>query len=128
MIDFLLLPLLMTVATWLFGWWGILLVGLASGWLRRQSPAWRAALAAAAAWGFWLILAGPPAAMLTLLEKLSQIFGGVPIPALLALPPLYAALLAWAAARLGQGLPALRRGPEVPSRPTDGSLSGQFSR
>lgn len=103
MIDFLLLPLLCIGASYALGWWGILLVAAAWGWARRGAPAWRAALAGAVAWAFWLILAGPPVAMLTLLEKLSAILGA-PAPVLLALPPLYAALLAWAAARLSRGL------------------------
>jgi hypothetical protein len=103
MIDFVLLPAVMIGAGWLLGWWGILLVAVAWGWARRGSPAWRAALAGAVAWAFWLILAGPPIAMLTLLEKLSAMVGA-PEPFLVALPPLYAALLAWAGARLVQGL------------------------
>lgn len=118
MIDFLLLPVLMTGASWFLGWWGILVSGLLWGGLRREAPSWRAALAAAVAWAFWLILAGPPVAMLTLLEKLSDI-SGAPAPVLLALPPLYAAILAWAAARVAQGFSLL--GTKVPSPRTEGS-------
>lgn len=103
MIDFLLLPALMIGASWFLGWWGILLVGLVWGFLRRGSPSWRAGLAAAVAWTLWLILAGPPLAMVSLLEKLSELFG-VPTPVLVVLPPLYAAVLGWASARLCRGL------------------------
>jgi hypothetical protein len=107
MIDFLLLLLLFTGGTWLAGWVAVLLIAMAWGWWRRWThPAWIAALAAAGAWGFWLALAGPPATMLLLVDRLVQILG-VPGPAIYLLPPAYAALLAWAAARLVQGF---RRG------------------
>ncbi len=104
MIDFLLLLLLMTVGSRFLGWWAFLLVGSGWGWWwRSRKPAWRAGLAGGLAWAFWLSLAGPPATMLILLDRLSQIFGA-PVPVLLALPPLYAALVAWAAARVVQGI------------------------
>jgi hypothetical protein len=103
MIDFLLVLLLMVGGSRLIGWWAILLIAAGWGWWwRDRKPSWRAALAGGLAWAFWLSLAGPPAVLLTLLDRLSLI-SGASVPVLLALPPLYAALLAWAAARVAQG-------------------------
>jgi hypothetical protein len=128
MIDFLLLLLLMTGGTWLLGWWAILVIAAGWGWWwRDRKPAWRPSLAAGLAWAFWLSLAGPPAALLTLLDRLDRIFGA-PSPVLLALPPLYAALMGWAAARLVQGIAPspgtkvrVQPGTKVPAQPTDAS-------
>jgi hypothetical protein len=120
MIDFLLLLLLMTGGSRFLGWWAFLLIAAGWGWRwGTRKPAWRAGLAAGLAWGFWLSLAGPPATMLKLVDRLSQTFGA-PVPVLLALPPLYAGLLAWAAARVVQGI-APSPGTKVPAQPTDGS-------
>lgn len=104
MIDLPLLVLLMGGATWTAGWWGVVVVALAWAWFwgwRRFS--WRPALAAAIAWGGLLVIAGPEAPMQTLIERMGEVFG-VPGPAVVVLALAYAALLAWAAARLMQGL------------------------
>jgi hypothetical protein len=104
MIDFALLLILFVGGTWLGGWWAILLVSAFWGWWRKwERPAWIAALAAALAWGFWLALAGSPVTMLKLVDRLERILGA-PGPVMLLLPSLYAAILAWSAARLAQGL------------------------
>lgn len=104
MIDLPVLVLLMVGATWFGGWWGVPLV--AAGWAwwwgwRRFS--WRPALAAALAWGGLLLLAGPEDSLLVLLHRLSEIFN-VPDAAVVLLALGYVAVLAWAAARLMQGL------------------------
>lgn len=115
MIDFLVLLVLFTGGTWLGGWVAVLLIAGVWGWVRRRKqPPWIAAVAAALAWGVWLALAGPPATLVLLVERLSQVTG-VPAPALFVLPSAYAALLAWAAARLVQGFRrgVVRRGAVV---------------
>jgi hypothetical protein len=102
MIDLGILLLLFIGGTWLGGWWAVLIIAALWGWWRRR-PAWIAALAAALAWGFWLVLAGAPSIMLKLVDRLEQILGA-PSPVMLLLPSLYAAVLAWSAARVSQGL------------------------
>lgn len=104
MIDLGILLALFVGGTWLGGWWAVMLIAAAWGWWRKwDRPAWIAALAAALAWAFWLVLAGAPVTMLKLVDRLEQILGA-PSLLMLLLPSVYAAVLAWSAARLAQGL------------------------
>ena len=109
MIDLLLLLLLFAGGTWLAGWWAILVIAAGWGWLRWNQPAWRAALAAAVVWAAFLAVAGPALTMVKLLDRLGRIFPA-PGPALVLLTIAYAGILAWAAARLMQGVRKSRSG------------------
>ncbi len=88
--------------TWLVAWWAVpalaLVWGLAAG--RMRGHAWRAAVAAAAAWLALLIVdaAGGP------LLALGTLFGAVanvPSAVFFALTLLFPGVLAWSAAALG---------------------------
>ncbi len=102
--DLPVLVLLMVLLTWWGGWWGVPLVAAMwawwTGWRRR---AWRPALAAALAWGGLLLAAGQERPLSLLVSRLGDVLG-VPGVALALLAPLYAAVIAWAAARLMQGI------------------------
>lgn len=109
MIDLLVLLLLFAGGTWLAGWWAILILAALWGWFRWKEPVWRAALAAALVWGAFLLLAGPALTLIKLFDRLGRIFPA-PGPAIALLSVVYAAVLAWAAARLMQGLRGSRSG------------------
>jgi hypothetical protein len=101
-LSFLALTAAFALATRL-GWWAVPAAAMLWGALRPriESPAGTAALAAAVAWGGWLLagwLAYP-----TEFAALTARLGGVmnlPVPVLILLTLLLAALLAWSAAAL----------------------------
>lgn len=107
MIELGLLSLAFAGATWVGGWWTVPLV--AAVWaLLRQGVPWRAGVAAAVAWGGLLGLTIPWPALL----RLAQGLGGIivlPAWAALFLPPLFALLLAWSAARVASALRGVRQ-------------------
>ncbi|MDB4917349.1 MAG: hypothetical protein JWM95_4993 [Gemmatimonadetes bacterium] len=98
----------MALATWICGWWGVALVGIATGVLYRArgGRAWHAALAATMSWALLLIadaIAGPFA------HVASTLGGAMSIPAgaLLMATLLFPALLAWSAAMVAAQLSSL---------------------
>lgn len=86
----------MASATWLAGWWGVGIVALAWGWRGRARDA---AVAALLAWGALLAWQAAAAPLVPFATRLGGIFS-LPGWAILVLTPLFAALLAWAAAAL----------------------------
>ena len=99
MIVYLLLALIMSAATWILGWWGVVLVAGAAAYALRahRAIAWKIALSAAIGWALLLIVdaAGGPLALTA-----STVGGVMKIPgsALMAVTLLFPALLAWSAA------------------------------
>ena len=106
MIEFLLFTMVFALATWLGGWWTIVVVAVVWSLWRRQSP-WRAGFAAGLSWIALLTLI-PLAPLLRLTPRLGGVIG-LPGWAMLLLPPLFAFLLGWSSARLTI---SLRRSPE----------------
>jgi hypothetical protein len=98
------------LACWL-GWWTIPLVAALWGVLRPAvwRPILSAALAAALAWGLWLLvdLLADPHAFSRLGTRLGAVLP-LPLPGLLLLTLLFPALLAWSAAALACGLATFR--------------------
>ena len=87
--------------TWVAGWWGVVLVALVNGYVRRAEAgtSWRIALAAVEGWSLLLLgdaLVGPFGRVATTLGGAMRIPG----PALLVATLLFAALLAWSAATI----------------------------
>ena len=105
MIEILLLGLVMAAGTWFGGWWVVPLLAAIWSWWRGRA-AWRAGFAAAVAWGALLGLTIPSAALWRLAPRLGGIIG-LPGWAMLLIPPLFAFLVAWSAARAFQGLKPL---------------------
>ena len=97
MIEILLLAGGFALGTWLVGWWAVVLLSAVWSLWRRRS-AWRAGLAAALSWGV-LLATIPWAPLGRLAPRLGGAFG-VPGWATLLLPPLFAFLLGWSAARV----------------------------
>ncbi len=97
MIELLLLSLLFALATWLGGWWTIMAIAAIWSLWRRRS-AWRAGLAAGLSWTALLTLI-PLDPLLRLAPRLGGVIG-LPGWAMLLVPPLFAFLLAWSAARV----------------------------
>lgn len=98
MIEILVLAGVLAAGTWLWGWWSVVLV--ATVWsLWRRRPAWRAGVAAASAWAGLMALTIPWAPLSRLAPRLGGTFG-VPEWVALVLPPLFAFLLGWSAARV----------------------------
>lgn len=91
-----LLILAMVAATFLAGWWGVALVAAAWGWRGRARDA---ALAAFVAWAALLAWTASAGALLPFAARLGGIFS-LPRWAMVAVTPLFAALLAWGAAAL----------------------------
>lgn len=97
MIELLILAAVFAAGTWLWGWWSVVLVALAwSLWRRR--PAWRAGVAASIAWAGLLAFTIPWAPLGRLAARLGSVLS-LPGWTALALPPLFALLLGWSAAR-----------------------------
>jgi hypothetical protein len=97
MIEGLLLVLVFVLGTWIAGWWWVALAAALWGWWRRGSAS-RAGAAGALAWGVLLAINSWPA-----LIRLAPRFGGVfgmPGWVAILLPPLFAFLLGWSAARV----------------------------
>lgn len=91
--------LLVTAATWLGGWWGVVVVALVAGVCHRADGGrpWRVALATVLAWAGLLAFD----AMSGSLPHVARTVGGAtraPAFALLVVTLLLAALLAWSAA------------------------------
>ena len=102
MIEILVLAAVFAAGTWLGGWWSVALVAaIWSIWRRR--PAWRAGLAAAMAWTGLLALTIPWAPLGRVAARLGGVLG-LPGWAALALPPIFALLLGWSAARVAGGV------------------------
>ena len=85
--------------TWAVGWWGVVVVALVNGYLRRAEAgtSWRIALAAVEGWSVLLLIdafSGPFGRVAATLSGAM----GIPGPALLVTTLLFAALLAWSAA------------------------------
>lgn len=88
--------LLLAALTWWVGWWTVPLV--AALWGLRGQPL-EVAQAALLAWAGLLAAQGLRAPILPLADRVSGIFG-LPAWGLLVSTPLFAALVAWAAATL----------------------------
>jgi hypothetical protein len=102
----------MAVGTWLGGWWVVPVAAMAWGWFVPGLRPWRIGLLAACAWAGLLALQASTPAFPALLGRLSGIFR-LPPALLPALPPLFAGLLAWAAAGVvGRQPSALSRQPD----------------
>ncbi len=86
----------MLAATWIAGWWGVALVAAAWGW---RGQARDAAVAAFVAWAALLAWTASSGALLPFASRLGGIFS-LPRWAMVAVTPLFAALLAWGAAAL----------------------------
>lgn len=94
----LLLAALMAAGTWVVGWWAAIVVVIVWQLLRRETPAWHAAIAAPLGWGALLLLI-PLAPLGRLTGRLAGIFR-LPPAVLVAVALLYAALLGWSSARV----------------------------
>ena len=97
-----------TLATLLFGWWGVPLVGIAWGAIawRARSAGVVAAIAALGGWGAILAWSASRGPVSGLADTLGAIMGA-PGVAILALTLVFPAVLAWAAARTATGVAAL---------------------
>lgn len=100
MIEILLLSVVFAAGTWAGGWWTIPMIAMAWSFWRRRAP-WRAGIAAGVAWIMLLGLTIPWAPLGRLGPRLGGAIG-VPGPAMLLLPPIFAFLLAWSTARVVQ--------------------------
>src|SRR5438067_758622 len=104
MIFLLIVGTAIAALTWLLGWWGVPLAASIIGYVyfRERGRAWRAAIAAAGAWGALLAadsLLGP-------FGSVARILGGVlrlPAAALVVLTLVFPALVGWSAATLVAG-------------------------
>jgi hypothetical protein len=99
------LALAVALLTWLAGWWAVLVVALAAGWLWRaaRGRAGTVALGAALGWGALLAMD----ALSPRFAALGAVLGGVlPLPAIaLAIVTLaFAALMGWSGAVIGSAL------------------------
>jgi hypothetical protein len=102
MIPFLITTLAIAAATWLAGWWGVVLAALVVGAVHRRRPgiAWLTALAAIVAWGALLLVDAARGRF----GALAAAIGGVmrvPAAAVVVVTLLFAALLAWSSAAVG---------------------------
>jgi hypothetical protein len=109
-----LLAALMAAGTWLIGWSAVIVVVVAWQLLRRETPAWHAAIAAPLGWGVLLLLI-PLAPLGRLTGRLAGIFH-LPPGVLIAVVLLYAALLGWCAARVVRGFAPGRIRPSSSQR------------
>ena len=93
------------IASLIVGWWGVVLVAIVMSGAptRLKLPAAMMALAAALGWGALIARHAMRGDLAGWLGRSGALFG-VPGPALVALALLFAALLAWSAAVLVQGL------------------------
>jgi hypothetical protein len=109
-LGFLALLAAFVLASWL-GWWAIPAVAALWGFWRPAvwRPLLSAAVAAALAWGIWLLVdfVGDPGAFARLGSRLGAVLP-LPLPGLLLLSLLLPALLAWSAAALACGLANVR--------------------
>jgi hypothetical protein len=102
-LSFFALTAAFALATWI-SWWGVLIVALLWGALqpRVNAPAGTAAAAAGLAWALWFgydrVVAGGN--FTALAGRLAGVFT-LPVPALLLVTAMFAALLAWSAAAIG---------------------------
>lgn len=94
-----LLMLAMIAATWIASWWGLALVAAVWGWRGRALDA---AIAAFVAWVALLAWTASTGALMPFAARLGGIFS-VPPWAMVAVTPLFAALLAWGTAALWAG-------------------------
>jgi hypothetical protein len=115
--GFLLLATAFALASWV-GWWMVPLVAGLWGFLRPVvwRPIASAALAAALAWGAWLLADAltNPGSFARLGARLGAVMP-LPFPLLLLLTLLLSALLAWSAAALGCWLSGALVGSREPS-------------
>jgi hypothetical protein len=115
MIFNLVLAVIMALATWICGWWGIAVVALVAGAVYRMQSgrAWRVALAASESWAALLVID----ALMGPFAHVAGTLGGamsIPAPALLIVTLLFPALLAWSAAMVAAELGHLVRGEKTP--------------
>lgn len=104
------LAVIMALATWVCGWWGVAVVALVVGAIYRMQGgrAWWAALAASEGWAALLILD----ALVGPFGRVASTLGGVmriPAGALLVVTLLFPALLAWSAAMVAAEVGRLTR-------------------
>ena len=96
------LTLCFGVVTYAIGWWGVPVVALAWGFYSRKhtkppiAPGLTAAACAVAAWAALLVWTAALGPFLVLIRTLGAVVG-VPGPALVAIPLVFVALLAWSA-------------------------------
>ncbi len=108
MMEILLLALVLAAGTWFGGWWAVpIAAAIWSAW--RRHPAWRAGVAGTISWGGLLGLTIPTPALWRLAPRLGGILG-LPGWAMLLMPPLFALLLAWSAARVVRDVVRWSRG------------------
>jgi hypothetical protein len=109
------------LATWLAGWWSVVVMALIVGALwRHRHAAWLTALGAAIGWGALLAADAGGARLMTLAHRMGGVFM-LPGPALLTLTLVFVALLAWSAAAVAREL----RRIVLRSRATAPSDSGE---
>ena len=96
--------------TWLVGWWGTVVVALIAGVLlrRRSGAAWLIALGAVVGWSALIVVDMFGGSFSTLAASVAGVMR-VPVPALLVVTLLFAALLAWSAAVVGREVGELAR-------------------
>jgi hypothetical protein len=98
MMEVLLLALVIAAGTWFGGWWAVpVAAAIWAAW--RRHPAWRAGVAGAISWSALLALTIPIPALWRLAPRLGGILG-LPGWAVLLVPPLFAGMLGWSAARV----------------------------
>ncbi len=111
MMEILLLSLCFAAATWVSGWFQLVLIAMLWMAWRRQAP-WKAGVAGAIGWA-GLLLTIPMAPLGRLAPRLGGVIG-VPGWAMLLLPPLFAFLLAWSAGTVTKSiLPQRHRDTEL---------------
>jgi hypothetical protein len=115
MIAFVLTALAMATLTWLLGWWGVVVAAFVAGGLlhRRGAGAWVVAAAAVIGWcALFLVdsIGGRFAALATSVAGVMRL----PVPALLIVALLFAALLAWSAAVVGGEIERMVRATRPP--------------
>lgn len=110
--------LAVALLTWLAGWWAVVVVALVAGALPARFRLGGAAMAAAGALGWAMLLArhGVQPAFATLLERVGGVLQ-LPGLALVAVALLYAALLGWSGATVGAAIVRALRGRERVTEP-----------
>lgn len=105
LVNLLLIPAAIAVATWLIGWWAVPIAGLAGGLM--SVPSRYMGLAAGLSWAVLLLIDVSNAAFARLAGMLSEVMG-VPVVALIALTILFPMILGWSAATVGNAMRSIR--------------------
>ena len=96
------IALAVAALTWSIGWWGVVIVALVAGFAlrHRRGAAWLVALGAVVAWALLLVVDAVGGRFSTLARSIAGVMR-LPVPALLLVTLLFAALLGWGAAVVG---------------------------